>query len=127
MKIAVVGAHLKGLPLHRQLEERNATFIALTQTKTCYRFFALPNTTPPKPGMLRTSKPQANGIEVEIYDLEAPDFASFVELVPPPLAIGNVELENGEIVKGFVVESYATLGATEITHFGGWRKYLASL
>lgn len=127
MKIAVVGAHLQGLPLHSQLSDRAATFILKTRTKPLYRFFALPGTTPPKPGMLRVAEPQANGIEVEVYDLGTESFGEFVGLVPPPLSIGTVELEDHEPVKCFLVEAYAIAGATEITHLGSWRAYLASL
>jgi allophanate hydrolase len=46
--------------------------------------------------------------------------------VGAPLGIGNIELENGEWVKGFVCEAAATEGAVEISHFGGWRAYLAA-
>jgi allophanate hydrolase len=127
VKVAVVGAHLQGLPLHAQLTDRGATLVARTRTKPLYRFYALPGTTPPKPGMLRTAEPQAHGIEVEVYDLVTEAFGDFVGLVPPPLTIGTIELEDHEPVKGFLVEAYATAGATEITHLGGWRAYLASL
>lgn len=127
MKIAVVGAHLQGLPLHSQLTERGATFVTRARTKPIYRFFSLPGTTPPKPGMLRVAEKQANGIEVEVYDLSTESFGNFVGLVPPPLSIGTVELEDHEPVKGFLVEAYAIAGAAEITHVGGWRAYLASL
>ncbi len=127
MKIAVVGAHLQGLPLHGQLIERNAALVLKTRTRPIYRFFALPGATPPKPGLLRTSGPQSTGIEVEVYEVDAVGFASFVDLIPPPLTIGTLELETGELVKGFLVEAYATENAADITHTGGWRAYLASL
>ena len=44
--------------------------------------------------------------------------------VPAPLGIGTVELEDGTRVQGFVCESYAAEGAQDITHLGGWRRYL---
>ena len=37
------------------------------------------------------------------------------------------ELEDGSLVKGFLVEPTGIEGALEITHLGGWRGYLASL
>ena len=52
-------------------------------------------------------------------------FGEFVAAVPAPLTIGNLVLDNGETVKGFLTEPYALTGATEITGFGGWRNYLA--
>jgi allophanate hydrolase len=53
-------------------------------------------------------------------------FGSFVAEVPPPLAIGSVQLEDGEWVKGFVCEPAGLDGAHEITPLGGWRAYLAA-
>ena len=54
--IAVVGAHLSGLPLNGQLTERGATLREATQTAPHYRLFALPGTTPPKPGLMRSKR-----------------------------------------------------------------------
>jgi allophanate hydrolase len=126
MKIAVVGAHLSGLPLNGQLTELGATLVRAGRTKPVYRLYALPNTNPAKPGMLRASGPTGGpGIELEVWETSAEAFGRFVAAVPPPLAIGTIELEDGDWVKGFLVESYAVDGAREITKFGGWRRYLA--
>jgi len=126
MKIAVVGAHLSGLPLNHQLVDRGGKLVQTIRTKPIYRFYALPGTTPPKPGLVRVSAPTETGIEVEIWELGATEFGTFVDAVPPPLVIGTLELEDGQLVKGFLVESYATAAAPDITHFGGWRNYLKS-
>jgi len=126
MKLAVVGAHLSGLPLNGQLVERNATLVRTTRTKNCYRFYALPGTVPPKPGLVRVTDATPKGIEVEVWEIGYAEFGSFVELIPPPLGIGTLELEDGEKVKGFIVEPYAVVGAEEITQHGGWRNYLKS-
>ena len=126
MKLAVLGAHLSGLPLNSQLVERNATLVRTTRTKNCYRFYALPGTVPPKPGLVRVAEPTEKGIEVEVWELGDTEFGTFVGLIPPPLGIGTLELEDGELVKGFICEAYATAGALEITKFGGWRNYLKS-
>jgi len=125
MKIAVVGAHLSGLPLNKQLTERRATLVKTARTKPLYRFYALPGTVPPKPGLVRSATPTEKGIELEVWEMGAAEFGSFIDLIPPPLCIGTLELEDGEMVKGFLVESYAVERALEITHFGGWRNYLA--
>jgi allophanate hydrolase len=53
-------------------------------------------------------------------------FGDFVAAIPAPLGIGAVRLDDGDEVKCFVCEPYAIAGATEITHFGGWRGYRAS-
>lgn len=124
MKLAVVGAHLSGLPLNGQLLERGATLVRAARTKPVYRLYALPGTVPPKPGLLRVAEPTGIGIEVEVWEVSPAGFATFVAAIPSPLGIGTLELEDGEQVQGFLVESYAVAGAPDITRFGGWRNYL---
>lgn len=122
--VAVVGAHLKGLPLHGQLEERRARFVRTARTAAGYSFYALPGTVPPKPGLVFDGK-GAGGIEVEIWAMPEEAFGSFVALIPPPLGIGTLTLNDGSQVKGFVCEAYAAADAEDITALGGWRAYLA--
>ncbi len=122
--LAVVGAHLSGQPLNRQLTERGARLTATTKTAPGYRLYALADTTPPKPGLVRAPGFDGPGIEVEVWAVPTPAFGSFVAAVPAPLGIGNVELADGSTVKGFVCEPFAVEMATEITQGGGWRAYL---
>ena len=124
VELAVVGAHLAGQPLNHQLTSRGASLLRTATTAPKYRLFALANTSPPKPGLLRVAEPQPNGIEVEVWQLTGEAFGSFVAEVPPPMGIGNLELADGSIVKGFICEPYALQGASEITTLGGWRNYL---
>ena len=125
--VAVVGAHLTGQPLNRQLTELGARLVSTTKSANNYRFYALPETTPPKPGLVRDPNYSASGIELEVWAVPTWQFGSFVAAVPAPLGIGTVELADGSVVKGFVCEPFAIEGAREITAFGGWRAYLASL
>lgn len=67
------------------------------------------------------------GIEVELWALDDRAFGGFMRNVRRPLAIGTIELSDGSEVAGFVCEPWAIDGATDITEFGGWRAYLASL
>jgi len=124
-RVAVVGAHLTGLPLNRELAERGARLVRRACTAPRYRLFALPGTTPPKPGMVRTND-AGHAIELEVWELSLAAFGAFVAGVPSPLSIGTIELDNGEPVHGFLCEAVATTGAEDITRFGGWRSYLAS-
>jgi len=126
VKLAVVGAHLSGQPLNYQLTDRSATLIHTTRTANCYRLYALPGTTPPKPGLIRVAGQTGAAIEVEIWEMSAEAFGTFVAAIPPPLGIGTIELEDGQLVKSFLCESYAIAGATDISNHGGWRKFLAS-
>lgn len=130
MKIAVVGAHLSGQPLNSQLTQRDGRLVRSAKTLNVYRLYALAQTTPPKPGLIRAHEPTGVEIEMEIWELGPKEFASFVDLIPAPLCIGTIEMSDGETVKGFLVEAYAVAagsGAKEITQFGGWRKYLQAL
>lgn len=126
VRLAVVGAHLTGMPLNGQLQERNALFVESTHTANHYQLFALPNTTPPKPGLIRTHVGGAE-IIVELWDVPLQHFGSFVALIPAPLGIGTLTLKDGRDVKGFICEGAAVKGATDITHLGGWRAYIKSL
>ncbi len=125
--VAVVGAHLSGMPLNGQLTERGAKLVRTTRTAMHYKFYALPGTTPPKPGLLRTPGAVGSGIEVEVWAMPVEQYGSFVALVPAPLSIGSLTLADGSTVQGFLCEPYAVDGATEITHLGGWRNYMATL
>jgi allophanate hydrolase len=126
MPVAVVGAHLAGLPLNGQLTERGARLAEVTFTAPRYRLYALPGTTPPKPGMLRVPQ-DGSAIAVEVWQMPVAMLGSFLALVPPPLGLGSVELSDGRWVHGFLCEPHALEGARDISGFGGWRAYLASL
>ncbi len=125
VKLAVVGAHLKDMPLHWQLTSRDATFVGAFQTAPEYRLYAIANSTPPKPALVHS--PDGAAIAVEVYEMGVAEFGSFVVEVPPPLAIGTVTLADGTSVKGFVAEPRAMTGAQDITDLGGWRAYIAQM
>ena len=127
VKVAVVGAHLSGMPLNSQLTERGARLVGTASTAAHYRFYALPGTTPPKPGLLRVADGTGGAIALEIWEMPAAHYGSFVALIPAPLGIGTLTLADGTSVQGFVCEALATQGAQDITHLGGWRAYIASL
>lgn len=123
VKLAVVGAHLAGMPLHWQLTSRDARLVSRTRTAPAYRLYAMAESTPPKPALAHNASNGA-AIEVEVYELAVEAFGSFVVEVPAPLAIGTVTLEDGSSVKGFVAEPRALEGAEDITSLGGWRAYM---
>lgn len=124
VQLAVVGAHLRGMPLHWQLTSRHARFVGVAKTAQVYRLYAIADSIPPKPALVYSGSGAT--IEVEIFELEVSAFGSFVVDVPAPLAIGSITLEDGSVVKGFVAEPRATDGAEEITSYGGWRAFVAS-
>ena len=124
VRVAVAGAHLSGLPLNHQLTERGAQLEKPARTTARYRLFALPGTTPPKPGLVRDAD-KGSVIDLEVWRMPASEYGSFVASIPSPLGIGRIELEDGEWVQGFLCESWAVNGAEEISHLGGWRAFLA--
>ncbi|APV49604.1 allophanate hydrolase [Betaproteobacteria bacterium GR16-43] len=124
-QLAVVGAHLHGLPLNRELTDRGARLVRSTRTAPHYRLYALPATTPPKPGLVRTAA-EGHRIAVEVWELPMPAFGGFVAGIPAPLCIGTLELDDGSRVQGFLCEASASTGAEDISRFGGWRAYLES-
>jgi allophanate hydrolase len=126
VKLAVVGAHLAGMPLHWQLTSREARLVSATKTAPAYKLYAMAETTPPKPALVHVGD-GGSAILVEVYELDFEAFGGFTAEVPAPLAIGTVTLEDGTSVKGFVAEPRALNGATDITELGGWRAYIASL
>ena len=127
LALAVVGAHLAGMPLHGQLVERGCRLRSATSTAAQYRLYALPGTSPPKPGLARVLVGETGqAIELEVYDMPIAALGSFLALIPPPLGLGSVQLVDGTWVKGFICEGAGLAGATDISAFGGWRAYLAS-
>ncbi|KPU97564.1 allophanate hydrolase [Variovorax paradoxus] len=125
LPIAVVGAHLSGMPLNGQLTERGAVLREAIQTAPRYRLYALPGTVPPKPGLQRSAEGGA-AIALEVWDLPLAEVGGFLALIPAPLGLGSVELADGRWVHGFICEGHALAGAEEVTRHGGWRAYLAS-
>jgi allophanate hydrolase len=126
VELAVVGAHLAGQPLNSQLTQRGARLKKTCRTAPGYRLYALEGTKPPKPGLAHDDQFSGPGIEVEVWTIPEDQFGSLVAEIPPPLCIGSVTLDSGQLVKCFVCEPYALAGATEISQFRGWRAYLAS-
>jgi allophanate hydrolase len=122
--IAVVGAHLSGLPLNCELLELGATFVRAVATKPSYRLFELPGGEPCRPGLLRTGDGEGFGIAVEVWRLSAEAFGRFVAAIPPPLGIGTLLLEDDTEVKGFLAEAAGVAGARDISEFGGWRAFV---
>jgi len=125
LAIAVVGAHLSGLPLNGQLLERGGMLAQRTRTAKRYRLYELPNSQPPKPGLLRVPE-GGEAIELEVWTLPQRTVGSFLALIPPPLGLGAIELADGRHVHGFLCEAAALQGALDITAYGGWRAWLQS-
>ena len=125
--IAVLGAHLSGMPLNGELKSFGARFLESATTAPDYRLFALNGGPPQRPGLLRVPAGQGASIALEVWALPADGFGRFVAGIPSPLSIGTLALSDGRRVKGFLAESDGVNGARDISEFGGWRKFVATL
>jgi allophanate hydrolase len=124
VKVAVCGAHLSGLPLNWQLTQRGARLLGMHKSAPEYKFYALAGGTVQRPGMVRAAEGGA-AIHMEVWELPAEHFGSFVDGIPAPLGIGKVRLADGSWVSGFVCEAIGVEGGTDITQLGSWREWLA--
>ncbi|MFI9505748.1 allophanate hydrolase [Nocardia sp. NPDC052566] len=123
VELAVFGAHLRGQPLHWQLEELGARFAGEIETSDAYRLTAL-DTTPPKPGLVRHGPGLGAPIRGELFLVSAAGLGRFLAALPAPMALTSVELAEGRAVVGFSCTFDAARSATDITEFGGWAAYL---
>lgn len=121
IQLAVCGLHMRGFSLNRQLTDLNAEFLSVARTAPVYKLYAIP-TFPPKPGLVRCSQDGAS-IEVELFSLSYEALGKFLSLIPSPLGLGKILLDNGASVIGFICEPYVLPEASDISSYGGWRYY----
>ena len=127
--IAVVGAHLSGMPLNHELTSRGAYLLERTRSASHYQLYALAGSVPPKPALVAATEAETAtaAIELELWALPKSQWADFLAGIPTPLGLGTVLLADGRRVKGFICEPGALSGARNITEFGGWRAFIRSL
>ncbi|MDO3650754.1 allophanate hydrolase [Nocardia mangyaensis] len=121
--LAVFGAHLRGQPLHWQLEQLGARFTGEITTTDAYRLTAL-DTVPPKPGLVRHGDGRGAPIRGELFLVSPGGLGRFLAELPPPMALTSIELADGRSVIGFACSYDAAVAATDITEHGGWVAYL---
>ncbi|TMV83742.1 hypothetical protein FGG78_22400 [Thioclava sp. BHET1] len=124
MVIAAVGAHMRDLPLNGELSSRGGRFLEESETAPLYRFYALAGGPPVRPGLLRVTS-GGGAVRLELWALPRREVGDFLAGIPSPLGLGTLLLADGRKVTGFLVESWATEGARDITALGGWRAFLA--
>jgi allophanate hydrolase len=124
--IAVVGAHRSGMALNGELKALGARYLETASTAPDYQLFALGDAEPRRPGLLRVAAGTGTAIELETWALSMEGFGRFVAAIPPPLSIGSIRLDDGRLVKGFLVEAQALVGARNISSFGSWPAFVAS-
>lgn len=130
LRLVVVGAHLGGLALNWQLTERTGRLLRRTRTAAAYRLYSLTGHAPTRPALVHVGAADGRAIDVEVWEFDAAHLGSFLQLVGAPLALGTVELSDGTQERGFVCEPRGVASggsALDITAYGGWRGFLASL
>ncbi|MBH0779140.1 allophanate hydrolase [Nocardia bovistercoris] len=123
VELAVFGAHLRGQPLHWQLEEVGARFAGAVTTTDAYRLTAL-DTVPPKPGLVRHGAGLGAPIRGELFLVSRAGLGGFLAGLPAPMGLAPIELSDGRAVIGFACAYDAGRAGTDITAFGGWKAYL---
>lgn len=121
--LAVNGTLMRGLELNPNLIAAGATFVREDRTVPAYRLFSINDR---HPGMYRVP---AGGIavDVEVWDVPVEGLASILIKEPAGLSIGKATLQSGDEVLGVLAEPILCEGQQEISSFGGWRAYTASL
>jgi allophanate hydrolase len=119
VSLAVCGAHLSGEPLNYQLTDLGAVFRRCTRTTPNYEMVALSSF---KPGMYR-NEIDGFAIEVEVWDIPSKNLGIFVNKIDSPLGVGKVEICDGQMVTGFLIENFVVEGLENISRYGSWRQY----
>jgi len=125
LEIALVGAHMAGLPLNAEIAALGGRFLRAAETEPCYRLFALPGGPPARPGLLRVEVGTGSAIALEVWAIPSERVGALLASIPAPLGLGTLRLADGTVPKGFLAEAEGTRGAEDISRFGGWRAFLA--
>jgi allophanate hydrolase len=113
--VVVVGAHLSGLSLNYQLVSRGGTLHRRARTGSAYTMLRVP-TGVPRPALV----PGTSSYDVEVWELPTQGLGELLDLVGPPLRLGQVALEDGTSAVGFLGDSSLLTGAEEL-HVRSWR------
>jgi len=123
LKLAVNGTLMRGLALNPNLLTVGAQFQCEAKTEPAYRLWSIEDR---YPAMIRVAS-GGDAIAVEVWEVPLTGLGMILMQEPPGLAIGKVKLATGEIVLGVIAEPLTVEGQRDITQFGGWRAYQASL
>ena len=113
---------MRGLKLHKNLQ--GANFLGEFHTLPIYRLYSIDDV---HPGMFEVEK---GGVSVvgEMYSMSEEIFQRVKNGEPPYLYFGDVKLDNGSIVNGVLFpRDIAESNHKDISNFGDWRAYIASL
>jgi gamma-glutamylcyclotransferase (GGCT)/AIG2-like uncharacterized protein YtfP len=118
----VNGTLMRGLALHKNLD--GAEFLEEARTAPVYRIYSIGDV---HPGMFEVA---SGGVSVpgEIYRVPDEVWQRVEAGEPPGLYRGPVKLDDGRVVPGILFPREMAEGRhRDISEFGGWRGYQASL
>jgi hypothetical protein len=114
---------MRDLELNPNMLAAGAEFVREARTKPVYRIWSINDR---HPAMLRVVT-GGTAVAVEVWNVPFAGLAKILLQEPPGLTIGKVSLEDDEEVLGVLGEQILCKSGKEITDFGGWRSYIASL
>jgi allophanate hydrolase len=134
--VVVLGAHLRGQPLHPDLLALGARWVGPVRTAPDYRMLALPGAAgaPGTPGaparpLVHAVPPGTGGaLDGEEWLLTPDALGRLLLTVGAPLGLGRLRLDDGREVVGFLGQPGAAAAgaAPDVTALGGWRAALAA-
>ena len=122
IELFVNGTLMRGLTLHKNLD--GANFLGEFHTLPIYRLYSIDDI---HPGMFEVEE---GGVSVagEMYSMSDEIFQRVKNGEPTGLYFGDVKLNNGSTVKGVLFpRETAESNYKDISNFGDWRAYIASL
>ena len=122
IELFVNGTLMRGLALHKNLG--GANFLGEFSTLPIYRLYSIDDI---HPGMFEVEE---GGVSVtgEMYSISDEIFQRVKNGEPSGLYFGDVKLNNGSTVKGVLFpREAAESNYKDISNFGDWRAYIASL
>lgn len=110
---------MRGFALNENLQTVNAQFIRESKTSGKYRMWSINDQ---YPAMQRGDRGGKN-LDVELWELTPEALFRVLEMEPPGLCLGKIELVDSQWHFGILGESYIIKDRKEITEWGGWRGY----
>jgi allophanate hydrolase len=123
--LALVGAHMSGLPLNHLVSSRGGRLVRRARTDSGYRMMRVPGAGVPRPGLVSGEGP-VDGFGVELWELPLQTLGSLASELSPPLRFGQLRLADGTSVLGYLGDDIALSSAEDISEHGGWRSYRES-
>ena len=99
VELAVCGLHMRGFALEYQLTGLGAVYDRTDHTAPVYRMVRTA-TEPEKPMLVCAQN--GTELEVEVWRIALSRIGSFLQMIPAPLGLGKMRLQDGQEVISFV-------------------------